>query len=1723
MRQKNFRKHIAILLSVFMIFSAFSGSFAFANTPSAKSAEKTISSAADFPAEISTGETYVLAKDIDLSEGNVKQISNLAGTLDGKGHTVTLDGKALADNVSGTIRNLGVTTKSGEKVSSDKANGSIAMTLSGTIQSCFSTAYVYHTGWFTPGGLVGKLESTGYILNSWFAGTVVDNMELPGNGIVLGRSDNIRNCVATNGDAPLGKNCKKVKLEELNQDDTIALLNTEMDSESGLIWEKSEGTYPVLKGGKVVVDKSKLESLIKEAETKKSADYEEASWKTFEKALADAKKVNADADAKAKDVMAAESALSDAMSKLEKKAITETVKLPADAKEIASADDLEKIGDDPKYPTNGAYKLTADIKITKANMFIGFVDFDGIFDGQGHTVTFENGNPMFNSIKKNGVVQNLHLTGTLTSGGAIARNRLYGTIVNCYTDVSSSNGSGFAARLDGGSLANCYSASDAKDGPLFKAYEEKGTMTNVYWVNNLKNPEIPDTVKQKNVKAMTEEAMQTKDFVKLLNDNSGKYASKWGQSAKTGYPYFGEDQDYNPEATPLPIEKNKYQVVFTPEFGDKFEVEDQRIDLSPDEVSVPGNIAGSFSLKGVPEGKKVEWSYQEVKPAGSIMVGADQGDIRIDSAGRAIVTASIDGEIVAAVRVNATAKKIEEIKLLIDGKDVTNGTLKVAGSEMKSIKVQARYEGEKTFRDVSSNRFTYVAADRNLVDYVSTSNEFSFRQPGTDTITVTSISDTSKKATVKVTSSYVAVKSVKQTIGAKQVIHGINANSYDKKAYNPIYAGVVVLPENASNKRDYTITSSDPKVANFTSSMVNGYVPYRAGKTTFTVLLNDKDPYTEKINVVTSSTDVTFTYENPITKIEVPENIEMESFSEKALDIKFTGEKSNYSVSDTEMEWSYSKDGIVKIVAKPDSGQFFSIWKKGDAFSESDADYGMAVTTPYFNIKSMKEGTVTVTGTPVDQTKGLKPVKFTVTVKGGQAPAVDTDALVKQGLASANVYLSSAVNKGLAYDSEWVVFTQLRAGKNLTDAEKEAYYASASDRVKKWSAAQKPTDIERVALAMSILGYDITDIEGVNLAEMIYNHPNLQSGSNELAYALLALDARNTEVPKDARFTRETMVSELLSFQNKDGGFALNKEASGSSVDMTAMVLQALAPYTGDKKVEEAVNKAVYYLKSKQNSDHGYVNAESDAQVLLALTSLGIDPLDENNGFCNSYSNLITSLMKYHIDGQGFVHTIGGNVNAMASIQAAQALESYSRFKAGKNIYWNLSDMNFDAATVKTELPATADGKDKAAAELSEKDASELAASAASKKAKKAVIDVTGAKGTETEITIPASLIEKLNKETAAELEIDRNDVSLHFDRSLLANLEGAVKNKLRIRLVEDALTAEQKEILAGVGLDEKAVKGYRVELYADNAKDPMGDISPEALSVEIPVSSDLTKPAAVSFDSDNRVSLLNGFVFGDDSDRYMVKTSKAETFAVIEKEQADTLIKNQGTEKPGKKITVKFSLYGDSCHGDDGTVHTMAAGNLTKWIGEKEVTVTEGSTVKDVLETALNGSGYEATYRFNGSYVSAITTPDGDVLEEFGNGINSGWKYAVNGKYPDLSLDTQVVSENDVIIWHYTDDYTQEKEPVVAPVEKPGETDKPVTPPEGGDNTGGDNSGGNAGTDNSGNAGSNTGSNGSQNNQKPSNGNAAQTGDSTDMKLPVLLIAVCGLGAIALRRKNNA
>ena len=84
-----------------------------------------------------------------------------------------------------------------------------------------------------------------------------------------------------------------------------------------------------------------------------------------------------------------------------------------------------------------------------------------------------------------------------------------------------------------------------------------------------------------------------------------------------------------------------------------------------------------------------------------------------------------------------------------------------------------------------------------------------------------------------------------------------------------------------------------------------------------------------------------------------------------------------------------------------------------------------------------------------------------------------------------------------------------------------------------------------------------------------------------------------------------------------------------------------------------------------------------------------------------------------------------------------------------------------------------------------------------------------------------------------------------------------------------------------------------------------------------------------------------------------------------------------------------------------------------------------EGTTAMDVFRQVLTANGY--TYEAKGSYVQAITRPDGTRVAEFSKGQNSGWLFRVNDDFPDVAMDEYQLQDGDVIEVLFTADYLQE------------------------------------------------------------------------------------------------
>ena len=276
---------------------------------------------------------------------------------------------------------------------------------------------------------------------------------------------------------------------------------------------------------------------------------------------------------------------------------------------------------------------------------------------------------------------------------------------------------------------------------------------------------------------------------------------------------------------------------------------------------------------------------------------------------------------------------------------------------------------------------------------------------------------------------------------------------------------------------------------------------------------------------------------------------------------------------------------------------------------------------------------------------------------------------------------------------EWMVIGLARSGRPVP----AGYYDNVVDYVKAKADANerlhpaKVTDNARVILALTAIGKDVTNVGGHNLLKGLDNMAYVQTqGINGPIFTLIALDSHNYPTMGDV--TREKLIQVILDAQLPGGGWNLSGE--NADTDMTAMAIQALAPYyKTNETVKAAVDKALEALSALQRNDGGFgswgtVNSESCAQVIVALTALGIDPTTDSR-FIKNGLTVLDALAGFYVNGGGFRHTAGGERNGMATEQGYYALAAYYRLVNGQTRLYDMSDVTIQTGGSNT--PATGD------------------------------------------------------------------------------------------------------------------------------------------------------------------------------------------------------------------------------------------------------------------------------------------------------------------------------------------------------------------------------------------------------------------------------------------------
>ncbi len=377
------------------------------------------------------------------------------------------------------------------------------------------------------------------------------------------------------------------------------------------------------------------------------------------------------------------------------------------------------------------------------------------------------------------------------------------------------------------------------------------------------------------------------------------------------------------------------------------------------------------------------------------------------------------------------------------------------------------------------------------------------------------------------------------------------------------------------------------------------------------------------------------------------------------------------------------------------------------AISWTSSDSNIVEISDKGIITAKAVGTAVVTVKAADGNGATAQCNITVTGKEDKKDDTEEPSKLEYSAVKTKTltYLKNAVSGPVvsSVGGEWSVLSLARDG--VTDI---AWYHSYYEQVKAYIAdkegnklsATKSTDNSRVVIALTAIGANPVDVEGKNLLEPLADFDYVvNQGLNGAVYALIALDSGKYEVPKAEGInnvtTREKLLDYILKHQTTDGGWGYGDPATDatavSDIDMTAMTIQALAPYySSDKKVKQAVNKGVTLLSGLQGKDGLYtsvfeyggqtytnISSESCAQVICALSAIGIDADTDERFIKNDISVLDAFLSYYDKTSGGFKHSQTDEVvpNLMATEQAAYTLVAYDRLQSGQPGLYEMSDV----------------------------------------------------------------------------------------------------------------------------------------------------------------------------------------------------------------------------------------------------------------------------------------------------------------------------------------------------------------------------------------------------------------------------------------------------------------
>lgn len=294
---------------------------------------------------------------------------------------------------------------------------------------------------------------------------------------------------------------------------------------------------------------------------------------------------------------------------------------------------------------------------------------------------------------------------------------------------------------------------------------------------------------------------------------------------------------------------------------------------------------------------------------------------------------------------------------------------------------------------------------------------------------------------------------------------------------------------------------------------------------------------------------------------------------------------------------------------------------------------------------------------------GLIPASAVNTKADSLAESVISYNLEETSSVSVQDWIDGYLAENAGNGAEWYVIALSNYGNyDFTSYRKALSDYLASDEVGSASS--------RLKFALTLIAAGDRDSQFIT--EFLENSVGEQ-GIMSLVFGLHILNNGYT----CEKYSVSSLTDELLSLQSADGGWSLT--GKNGDIDVTAMTVQALsAQYSNNANVKAATDKALSFLSSRQNADgtyssYGVSNSESVSQVIIALSSLGID-IEKDGRFIKNSKNLFDALEIFCAKDGGYSHQEGQGSDSTATVQAFCAAVAFSKMKNEGSAFYLFSE-----------------------------------------------------------------------------------------------------------------------------------------------------------------------------------------------------------------------------------------------------------------------------------------------------------------------------------------------------------------------------------------------------------------------------------------------------------------